>query len=259
MHLDKTRVFQAEGKLNELLEELIQITTSGKLSSTQDLKPTQLLRLVQLARLSAENLLLLGLGLPASFTEIPNRIVDQEDVIDLDPIVLDSNSLLKLKIGLTFNVKAEAEKLKEIANLPQNRKREKEAQISELVGSLDDHLGRCHAILHLKDSQLKLIRMQYSDLFVQLKSVDKAISQDFVKPLSELYSQSLSPIIDDLLQIFENCSDQDSAQVQVYSILNLHKDKLEADMHQLGHLLEMQKKLTKPKTSNRGVPKVSLR
>ena len=50
-----------------------------------------------------------------------------------------------------------------------------------------------------------------------MSSMDKAMQQDFVGPLRELITNSVHPIIDDLLQVFENSSsaDGDSTSAQV--------------------------------------------
>ena len=48
--------------------------------------------------------------------------------------------------------------------------------------------------------------MKYSDLYMQLKGIDKAMTRDFVIPLDEIVSESLQPIIEDLVQIYENNS-----------------------------------------------------
>ena len=64
MKLDKTKILEAETKLNTLLKELVNLTASS--SSEQPLTANQLLKLVQVARVSAESLLLLGIGLPTS-------------------------------------------------------------------------------------------------------------------------------------------------------------------------------------------------
>ena len=79
----------------------------------------------------------------------------------------------------------------EVANLSQARKREKEQAIKELVEDLDNHLSKCHLILHLKEQQVNLVRMHYSEVFQKLKSFDKAMSQEFVKPLSNIINGSL--------------------------------------------------------------------
>ena len=62
-----------------------------------------------------------------------------------------SNEILKKNIGLDFNIKRETEQLIEISNMSQARKREKESLISQLTKDLDEHLAKCHIMLHLKD------------------------------------------------------------------------------------------------------------
>ena len=96
---------------------------------------------------------MLGIGLPVgvSATQIGASCRDREDQIDLEIATLESNQVLKRNIGLDFNVKSQTEQLIEIANMSQARKREKEAAIKRIVGELDDHLAKCHVMLHLKD------------------------------------------------------------------------------------------------------------
>ena len=65
--------------------------------------------------------------------------------------ILDSNDLLKHRIGYSFNVHKQKENLLEIANLSQARKREKEQLIHDLTHQLNDHLAKCHVIMHLKE------------------------------------------------------------------------------------------------------------
>ena len=58
--------------------------------------------------------------------------------------------------------------------------------------------------------------MKYSDLYMQLKGMDKAMTRDFVGPINELVSESLQPILEDLVQIYENNSaDGDSTGAHV--------------------------------------------
>lgn len=105
----------------------MQLTTSSS-SSDKPLSANNLLKLVQLARVSAESLLLLGLGLPAS--ECPFSLNQEaEEKIDLDLAVFDSKEILKRKLGIQFNIKRQTEKLIDIANMPQSRKKEKESHI----------------------------------------------------------------------------------------------------------------------------------
>ena len=108
--------------------------------------------MVQTARVSAESLLLLGIGLPVGLsTTGAAGSRNREESIDLDLAAQMSNEVLKRNIGLDFNVKRETERLIEISNMSQARKREKESLISQLTKELDDHLAKCHVILHLKD------------------------------------------------------------------------------------------------------------
>mgnify|MGYP006982849737 CR=1 FL=1 len=51
----------------------------------------------------------------------------------------------------------------------------------------------------------------------------------------------MAPILNDLLQIFEHSADPASAQVQVYSVLNLHREQLAATMLELRRLLKSQR------------------
>ena len=150
MKLDKAKILEAEANMNSLLKELLQMTNSAASKSDAS---NQLLKLVQVARVSAESLLLLGIGLPVglSDTQIGTSGRNREEQIDLEVAAIESNEVLKRNIGLDFNVKREAERLIEVANLSQARKREKESQINQLVKELDDHLAKCHVILHLKD------------------------------------------------------------------------------------------------------------
>ena len=49
--------------------------------------------------------------------------------------------------------------------------------------------------------------MKYSEVYQQMSSIDKAMSRDFTGPLRELITKSVHPIIEDLLQVFENSQD----------------------------------------------------
>ncbi len=73
-------------------------------------------------------------------------------MIDLETATMESNEILKKQIGLDFNVKATTEKLIEVSGLSQSRKREKENAIKDLTIELDNHLARCHLILHLREN-----------------------------------------------------------------------------------------------------------
>ena len=147
MKLDKTKVLETESVLHQLLSEMIELT-NGK---ARDLRTNELLRLVGVARKAAEGLLFLGLALPVGVDDCQPQDAENGSCIDLDSAVIDSNELLKRKIGFQFNVRKQAEQLIEVANLAQSRKREKEQAIRDLTQQLDDHLAKCHVILHLKD------------------------------------------------------------------------------------------------------------
>ena len=91
-----------------------------------------------------------------------------------------------------------------MANMPQTKKKEKESQISEIVRGVDSHLGKCHLMLHLKDSQLKIIRMKYSEMYQELSNCENIFARDFVVPMRDLVTGYIHPIISDLLQIYDN-------------------------------------------------------
>ena len=160
MKLEKSKILATESVLHQLLQEMIGLAKG----EARNLKTTEMLRLVQMTRQAAEELLLLGLALPVGANDCQPQDTENGSCINLDLAVLDSNELLKRKIGFVFNVRKETEKLIEVANLSQARKREKELAIHELTQSLDDHLAKCHVIMHLKDQQLNLIRLHFSEL-----------------------------------------------------------------------------------------------
>ena len=151
MKLDKAKILGAESRMSSFLKDLIQITQSSK--KRESMNQNELLKLVQVARESSETLLMLGIGLPVGLadTVIGSSSGGREDQIDLDLATVESNEVLKRNIGLQFNVKDQAKQLIEIANMSQARKREKEQSIKALCTELDDHLAKCHVMLHLKD------------------------------------------------------------------------------------------------------------
>ena len=106
MKLDKAKILETEAKLSTFLKELIQMTNNS--TNENHLSPNQLLKLVQVARVSAESLLLLGIGLPVGLSDtlIGAACRNREDSIDLEVAVFESNEVLKRNIGLDFNVKS---------------------------------------------------------------------------------------------------------------------------------------------------------
>ena len=83
-------------------------------------------------------------------------------------------------------------------------------------------------MLHLKDCQIKLIRMKYSETFSSLREFEKKFLSTFVAPVKDILTGSVHPILEDLIQIDDNCeesgADQQSTKIQIYSVFKLHKD-----------------------------------